>query len=157
MISLDINDQSSQNRRAFLGHCISALAGITIVGVGAPILEGCEIAETFGSTPTTDDGVKVDVSSLDTDATGVITRLNGPDGFPVIVVRQSATTYVALSSRCTHEGCAVNAPNNGIILCLCHGSEFDLDGKNLAGPAPAPLTRYTTTFNAAENTVTIRF
>lgn len=39
---------------------------------------------------------------------------------------------------CTHLGCTVNAVETG-FKCPCHGSTYDLDGENVAGPAPRPL------------------
>lgn len=42
---------------------------------------------------------------------------------------------------CTHLGCTVNAVETG-YSCPCHGSTYNLDGKNTGGPAPAPLVFY---------------
>jgi cytochrome b6-f complex iron-sulfur subunit len=42
---------------------------------------------------------------------------------------------------CTHLGCTVNAVNTG-YSCPCHGSVYDRDGLNVAGPAPSPLLFY---------------
>lgn len=39
---------------------------------------------------------------------------------------------------CTHLGCTVNAVETG-YKCPCHGSTYDLDGRNTGGPAPEPL------------------
>lgn len=39
---------------------------------------------------------------------------------------------------CTHLGCTVNAVETG-FKCPCHGSTYDLDGRNTGGPAPLPL------------------
>lgn len=63
---------------------------------------------------------------------------------PVIVVRQDANTAIALSAICTHQSCAVGA-SNGQIVCPCHGSEFDLNGNVLKGPATRPLAMLTAT------------
>lgn len=51
-----------------------------------------------------------------------------------IVVNQNETTTV-LSSHCTHLGCKINKMENGKLACPCHGSEYDLGGKVLKGPA----------------------
>ena len=39
---------------------------------------------------------------------------------------------------CTHLGCTVNAVETG-YSCPCHGSTYDLVGRNTGGPAPSPL------------------
>lgn len=39
---------------------------------------------------------------------------------------------------CTHLGCTVNAVETG-YQCPCHGSTYDLIGRNTGGPAPRPL------------------
>ncbi len=51
-----------------------------------------------------------------------------------IVVNQNETTTV-LSTRCSHLGCKINELENGKLVCPCHGSEYDLNGKVLKGPA----------------------
>jgi len=51
-----------------------------------------------------------------------------------IVVNQNETTSV-LTSHCTHLGCKINKMKNGRLACPCHGSEYDLNGKVLKGPA----------------------
>jgi rieske iron-sulfur protein len=63
----------------------------------------------------------------------------------VEIVRLSAdpTGLVAYSAICTHLGCTVlaNLTKDGIILCPCHGSEFN-PAQNAAvvrGPANRPL------------------
>jgi menaquinol-cytochrome c reductase iron-sulfur subunit len=52
---------------------------------------------------------------------------------------------IAFGPQCTHLGCAYHfeAAMNQFV-CPCHGSDFALDGKVLAGPAPRPLDRYVT-------------
>jgi len=42
---------------------------------------------------------------------------------------------------CTHLGCTVNMVDTG-YKCPCHGSVYDLHGRNVAGPAPLPLVYY---------------
>jgi rieske iron-sulfur protein len=56
---------------------------------------------------------------------------------------RSAEGVVAYSSICTHQGCDVSQwkTENNMLLCVCHGSEFDpLDrAKVTFGPAPRRL------------------
>jgi nitrite reductase/ring-hydroxylating ferredoxin subunit len=48
----------------------------------------------------------------------------------------------AMSAVCTHLGCTVKyMDSQREFHCPCHGSKFDHDGKNIAGPAPRPLPR----------------
>lgn len=46
-----------------------------------------------------------------------------------------------MTAICTHLGCTVNAVETG-FKCPCHGSTYDLEGKNTGGPAPLPLICY---------------
>ena len=104
------------------------------------------------------EGIAFDVSILDADGKSVATDIKGPHGFGILIVRDAATTYTALSMRCTHESCMVDGtvPVGGPILCRCHGSQFNLDGSVRRGPAASPLATYTTTFDEATRIVRIK-
>ena len=59
----------------------------------------------------------------------------------VWVIRDEKGVY-ALWSRCTHLGCTPNwFPAELRFRCPCHGSNYNLSGDVLAGPAPKPLWR----------------
>ncbi len=51
-----------------------------------------------------------------------------------IVVTRNDKTNV-FSAYCTHLGCRIGNIEMGKIVCPCHGSEYDLDGKVIKGPA----------------------
>jgi Rieske Fe-S protein len=146
------------DRREFL-HACAVLAGVTLVGTVSPLLGGCEPTSLptpaphpgSGGAAGNDGTVAFDVSLLDADGKSVATDINGSDNFPILIVRVATARYLALSMRCTHERCEVdgNVPQNGPILCRCHGSQFNLDGSVRKGPAAAPLTSYPTTFDEA--------
>jgi cytochrome b6-f complex iron-sulfur subunit len=52
-------------------------------------------------------------------------------------------SFLALSRRCTHLGCALNwDEGRGIFICPCHGSSFDLAGEVLTPPATRSLDSY---------------
>jgi cytochrome b6-f complex iron-sulfur subunit len=56
------------------------------------------------------------------------------------VVRDPANQakLIAVNTKCTHAGCAVELKNK-IFSCPCHGSQFAADGKVKKGPANKPL------------------
>ncbi len=61
----------------------------------------------------------------------------------VFIVSAPDESLVVLSATCSHLGCLVNY--NRIkreFVCPCHGGRYDLTGKNIAGPPPAPLARF---------------
>jgi cytochrome b6-f complex iron-sulfur subunit len=59
----------------------------------------------------------------------------------VWVVRNEKGIY-AFWSRCTHLGCTPNwFGAESRFRCPCHGSNFNLEGDVIAGPAPKPLWR----------------
>lgn len=60
----------------------------------------------------------------------------------MIVVRNSNTEVSAFSSVCTHMGCQVGLPSNGVATCPCHGSQYTDKGVVTAGPALSNLKLY---------------
>jgi nitrite reductase/ring-hydroxylating ferredoxin subunit len=60
----------------------------------------------------------------------------------MIVVRNSNTEVSAFSSVCTHMGCQVDLPSNGVATCPCHGSKFTDKGVVTTGPALSNLKLY---------------
>ena len=97
----------------------------------------------------------LDVSALTTDGETLVPPIHGPDGAPILVVRQTAKRFLALSMQCTHEGCPVNPPVRGVITCPCHESRFDLSGSVLRGPAQFPLARYRTRYDRTARTLRV--
>lgn len=70
------------------------------------------------------------------------------------VKRTGATSFAAFSMVCTHQGCLTQLQSN-IFYCPCHGAEFDSSGRVIRGPASRPLGQYTTSYDAATDTLTI--
>ncbi len=63
---------------------------------------------------------------------------------------------LVLSSYCTHLGCKIQTYENGVLICPCHGSSFDLDGNPLKGPAIKPLKKFEYSTNMETKTLTIK-
>ncbi|MCU0665467.1 MAG: Rieske (2Fe-2S) protein [Myxococcota bacterium] len=57
----------------------------------------------------------------------------------LVVLRKPDGTLKAFDAKCSHAGCNV-AFEGDKLHCPCHGGTYDLDGKNIAGPPPRPLT-----------------
>jgi Rieske Fe-S protein len=58
----------------------------------------------------------------------------------VVVSQPEAGTFKAFTAVCTHQGCIVSDVKEGIIICNCHGSQFNAaDGSVAGGPAGRPL------------------
>jgi nitrite reductase/ring-hydroxylating ferredoxin subunit len=62
---------------------------------------------------------------------------------PVIVVRTAGGELRAFGAMCTHLACTVQyRPDLAHIWCACHNGHYDLNGRNISGPPPAPLTPF---------------
>jgi Rieske Fe-S protein len=62
---------------------------------------------------------------------------------PVLLVRIAQTEWRAFSAVCTHLSCIVQYDaSRKVIWCACHNGQYDLSGKVIAGPPPAPLKEY---------------
>jgi cytochrome b6-f complex iron-sulfur subunit len=65
------------------------------------------------------------------------------DDHRVCIVRHGDGSFYVVSLGCTHLGCTANwKPTEEIFHCSCHGSKFNKEGVNFAGPAPRPLDRF---------------
>ncbi len=145
---------SAVGRREFLKRTGIVLGAATMSGMLAEILASCSSL----TGPSVSHGTTtIDISSLTSNGQFHVDSSVLPDGTPILVIRQNATTYTALSMLCTHAGCQVNLPSGGTIFCSCHGSRFNLYGQVTGGPAPSPLTSYGVTLNAAAKTITVTY
>lgn len=136
-----------QTRREFVRD---AAAGLVVGAVGS-LVSSCE------RDPTRDWTFRatIDVAPLSSDGQGFVSTTAGADGAPILIVRTGPGAFNALSVQCTHEGCPVNPPVNGVITCPCHGSQYNLDGTVRHGPAQFALTRYLTRFDEGTRRLTV--
>ena len=127
-------------------------------GLAAGATAGCRRRSLpAGVSPEAATGEVIDVSGLRADGDTTVGPRPGPDGAPILVTRTGGH-LVALSLQCTHEGCPVGStPANGVLVCPCHGSRFDLRGNVLQGPADFALGKYQTTYDAGTSRLTVLF
>lgn len=128
-------------RRDFLKNSLSA--GILLA---IPVLNSsCEKDDTGGQNGGLPPGgdLTIDLGSSQ------YASLNNSGNFVVIrgvIVANTGSEFLALSSACTHEGCTVSfLGSNNTFPCPCHGSVFSSTGSVINGPASSPLTKYTVT------------
>jgi cytochrome b6-f complex iron-sulfur subunit len=99
-----------------------------------------------------------------------------PDGLKFLpeqrlFVFREGNVFHAVSAVCTHLGCTVRAEALPRVetkavggqqmklthrfLCPCHGSRYEGDGQNVAGPAPRPLAWYELTVAADDGQLVV--
>jgi nitrite reductase/ring-hydroxylating ferredoxin subunit len=123
------------NRRMF---CTSALAaGVAVAcGGGGSAAPAASFSSTGGPQTTTDTKA---VLLATPDGTARDYRNQG------FLLLKDATGIYAMTTICTHMGCTVGLPIGTRITCPCHGSQYDLGGGNLVGPAILPLVHFPVT------------
>jgi cytochrome b6-f complex iron-sulfur subunit len=141
------------SRREFLTKSTLAVAG------AAAVAAGCGDGQIGGSRVTGPSGpVTVKVSTIPALAlTGQLVIL--PTDSRIAVKRTGASTFVALSTTCTHEGTTIGLTSSNSFECPNHGARYDAEGNvtrqpNAAGSATT-LPRFATTYDPATDTLTI--
>jgi nitrite reductase/ring-hydroxylating ferredoxin subunit len=66
------------------------------------------------------------------------------DFYPILINRGASDDYYVLDCECRHEGCVVPtfSTSEFCIQCQCHGSQYDIDGSLISGPAGNALYDY---------------
>jgi cytochrome b6-f complex iron-sulfur subunit len=128
----------SYTRRSFVIGSTAALTALC----------GCTASTTEPeSVPQVSDGVEITPASVQIDLSRA-TSLAAVGGALVVpeaqmmIIHAATDDFRALSNICTHSGCGIYVFTDRRMRCQCHGSEFDINGTNVAGPAPLPLPRY---------------
>jgi Rieske Fe-S protein len=105
--------------------------------------------------PTLDLGANVSVAAKVGElkpGTGKIFRLGSRPG---LLILDANGQYHAVSATCTHLSCTVQYREaTRQIWCACHNGVYDLNGRNISGPPPRPLTLYEVKIRGDEIVVT---
>jgi Rieske Fe-S protein len=133
------------NRRDFLGALLGGGFFAWVISLFYPVvkyLNPPEVEEVNVSS------VKIGaVEDMEKD-TGKIIKFGNK---PVVVIRKPTGEYAAFSAVCTHLDCIVQYRKDyGQIYCACHNGRYDLNGRNVSGPPPAPLKKYNIAINNDE-------
>jgi len=138
-------------RRTFLAQS-AILAAIAALNACAGGSDGGFTAPNLGGSTSGSATIKVgDQPALATvGGTALVTIANSP----FAIVRTGANTFLALSRVCPHQGSIVNKTSNG-FLCPNHGAQFSNTGTWVGGERTSSLRSYTTTYDAATDTLTV--
>jgi Rieske Fe-S protein len=134
-----MDETADSGRRNFLGWFLGTSTGALLVSVFYPVLR-------FISPPQVPEAATNQVEAGSTHDPELLER-----GFkivrfgaePVILIRVAEAEFRAFAATCTHLDCIVEFRKDvGKIWCNCHDGQYDLEGRNVAGPPPRPLTPY---------------
>jgi cytochrome b6-f complex iron-sulfur subunit len=124
-------------RRSFLNSLLGLGTAIWVPTVLYPVYEYFRIP------PKKDDAPGSIVAAKFADLKpnqGVIFKFGSEPG---LLIMAADGTLRAFSAVCTHLDCTVRYRSDlQKIHCACHNGMFDLNGQNISGPPPRPLTQY---------------
>lgn len=131
------------NRRDFLKYLAGGLAAVWAVVIAVPVLR-------YLKRPPDEAPQETEVLAAKKDelapGDSKSFRLGNQPG---LLVRDKNGDYRALNPTCTHLACIVqHRKEEGDIFCACHGGIYNLQGKNVSGPPPKPLSSYKVTLAA---------
>jgi nitrite reductase/ring-hydroxylating ferredoxin subunit/CheY-like chemotaxis protein len=128
-----VRARGATDRREFLTGCACLIAG--------GLVSACASLATR-PVPVTEGRVRLPLAKHPE-----LTRPGGalkilPEGAtnPLYVLRLDGDRFAVLSPICTHQGCTVDIQGPRLV-CPCHGSTYDREGRVLRGPAERALAR----------------
>ena len=126
-------------RRHFIGQCALVALAATVPGI---LLNSCAAIPVY-KTETSTSEIEVPISVF---SQSKMVKVRPADSeFDILLIKES-NSYKAILLECTHQGYSLNVSSSQ-LSCPAHGSEFDLNGNVLQGPATRPLKTYSTVIN----------
>lgn len=157
------------SRRQFISNTLHN-AGIMFCALSlSNLLQSCETNETPSGNSS--NGIQIDFP-LNTSGLEELSKIGGAaylnvpnqnNNKDILIIRLTETTFLAVTSICTHQGCSVQPPDtdNSNIYCACHGAEFSPQSGNVvkqptSGSATS-LASFPVKYNTIANSITITF
>jgi Rieske Fe-S protein len=131
------NDSETNNsRREFLK---TSGAIVALAMTGGAVLSSAAQAQRFGPFQASNQGT-LDLGPVSGFKLNTLTDKVSTAG---LLISSTSDGLIALSSRCTHNGCDVQWQTDAkTFVCPCHRAEFSNTGDALRRPAREPLPRY---------------
>lgn len=137
-------------RRGFVERSVGVLLAAPLSASVAALLAGCASLVTRTITPV-NGTLRLALAhypELAEDGGSLKVVPEGADE-AIYVLALGGRRFAALSPICTHLGCTVEIQDTQLV-CPCHGSTYDREGRVLQGPAERALTRYRAEFAAGD-------
>ena len=141
------------SRRIFIKHTMAGLGTIAFGSFAASVIEGnaspTHAADTNipVSARNDDPSITVDVSKPENQPLATVGGTlalgkNAVDRKGLLLYRESEIIVKAYSRECAHLKCTVGPFIDGVSTCPCHGSQYNLSGDRITGPARRGLRQY---------------
>ena len=128
---------ADETRRRWVSRLLGTSLGAAIVSFAYPVLR-------FLVPPATSEPSQSEVE-LDVKASEILpntARIVPFAGKAVLLLKTASGELKALTATCTHLACTVQyRAERSDIWCACHNGTYDLNGMNVSGPPPRPLTK----------------
>jgi len=147
------------SRREFCTHACHAAAAVAI----GSVLQGCGGGGGNPSGPSIPPSTPLAVINGTVAGSAITVSVDGASPLAAVggaaLVRSSAgdvltyrtaqDAFAAVTAMCTHEACTITGLNGQTYVCPCHGSQFNITGSVLSGPATRSLRTYATSLSGS--------
>lgn len=158
--------QDKQTRREFCVQACQGTALVALTGTLGAVLQGC--GGSGGGNPTgSGSGNALPVINGTANGNAIVLTIDAASPLSavgnaamvqsslgsVLVAHTAQDTFVAVSSQCTHQACAITRYASQTYICPCHGSQFAASGQVLSGPASRALAQFSAQFSNGQLTI----
>lgn len=137
MTSSEAKSWIDESRRRWLSRLLGTSLAATVVSFLYPVLR--YVVPPMASEPSQSE-VELEVKASEIlPNTGRIVPFAGK---AALLFRTASGELRALTATCTHLACTVQyRGERSDVWCACHNGVYDLNGANVSGPPPRPLTK----------------
>ncbi|GBD87822.1 cytochrome b6-f complex iron-sulfur subunit [bacterium BMS3Abin03] len=130
-------ESNLKSRRSFLNYLLGTSAFALLASIFYPVFS--YLIPPKKNVPVVKSVIAAKVGELKPNS-GMIFRFGK---IPAILIDTPKGELRAFTATCTHLGCIVQyRADLERIWCACHNGQYDLNGINISGPPPRPLTPF---------------